>query len=351
MPTFAFLCTLTLALLSGCAATPTPVQGPTAAAPHVLHTWLGPDDPAEVSEETGPLLGPVMTAPGFDQLLPSWNADVPQDARLAVNVRVAAAGGPWSEWMTFGGWHLESHPTPLAAERVAWESEQGRVRVAIDVLESDFPLERYQLRISADGPTPVRVETLQAVASDTRWLSRRALGRERIQSVELSLAARSQRTEAPELIDRICSPTSVGMAMSYFRVDLPTTEVAQTLYDTQHDVYGNWNRAVQGAFELGVRGHLTRINDWNEVSDLLNGGNPLVISIRAAEGELAGSPYPETPGHLLVLRGLSPTTGRALVHDPAADTSATVARSYSLDDLETVWLRRSGVAYVFTGSR
>lgn len=338
-----------LALFAGCAG-PRGTDGPSAVEPHALHAWPRQTQAVWVDPASGPLLWPMVECAAFDELLPSWNADVPPQCRLAVDVRVAPGPGAWSPWLSVGGWDRGAAPGSVGSRTVEWRTDSGDVRVAIDVLESEFPLIRYQLRFTAAGQSAVRLDAIHAVASNTSRSAARPLRRDLIEPVELDLPPRSQRVEAPEIAARICSPTSVSMALAHFGPELATATVAATLYDAEHDIYGNWNRAVQGAFELGVRGYLTRINHWGEVSEHLVAGEPLVISIRAAEGELEGAPYPRTSGHLLVLRGLT-DDGYALVHDPAASEVGEVPRRYRLSDLETVWLRRNGVAYVFTGPR
>jgi D-alanyl-D-alanine dipeptidase len=73
---------------------------------------------------------------------------------------------------------------------------------------------------------------------------------------------------------------------------------------------------------------------------------PMIISITAAEGELAGAPYKSTDGHLLVLAGFD-AAARAAVNDPAARTPEQGQITYSRCDLETVWMKaKAGTAYV-----
>ena len=338
-----------LALLAACAG-PRGSDTPSAVEPHALHAWSGPAQARWVEPGESPLLWPVIESRPFDELLPSWNADVPQGCHLAVDVRVSVEPGIWSPWLSLGGWERGATPPSPGSRTVEWRTDRGKVRVAIDVLESEFTLSRYQLRFSAAGDEAIRLDSVHVVASDTASVLNHPLRRDLVQAVELKVPARSQRLEDPAIAGRICSPTSVTMALAHFGAEYPTGTVAETLYDADHDIYGNWNRAVQGAFELGVRGYLTRINHWGEVAAHLLAGEPLVISIRADEGELQGAPYARTSGHLLTIRGLT-DDGYALVNDPAAHEVEGVPRRYSLSNLETVWLRRNGVAYAFTGPR
>jgi len=136
------------------------------------------------------------------------------------------------------------------------------------------------------------------------------------------------------------------MAMAAAGVTHPVTQVAARLYDSEHDIYGNWGRAVQGAYTFGVPGWLERIATWEEVAAHLDAGRRLVISLRAEAGELRGAPYERTGGHLVVLWGLT-GDGRALVNDPAAEHASSVPRAYACADLERCWMGVGGVTYVF----
>ena len=101
---------------------------------------------------------------------------------------------------------------------------------------------------------------------------------------------------------------------------------------------------MQAAYDAGVPGVLVRLSSWRAVQHFLEAGVPLVVSVKAETGELAGAPYPRTSGHLLVIRGLT-EDGDVLVNDPAADGPSSVPRTYRREDLERCWMRRGGVAY------
>jgi hypothetical protein len=136
------------------------------------------------------------------------------------------------------------------------------------------------------------------------------------------------------------------MVLAYRGVERPTAEVAATLYDERHDIYGNWTRAIQGAFELGVPGYLRRFSRMSEVEETVASGQPLVVSVRVEEGELPGAPYEKTSGHLFVIVGFD-ERGDVIVNDPAATPpEEDVRRVYARREVERVWLRKNGVAYV-----
>lgn len=274
----------------------------------------------------------------FDELLLSWNVDVPEGAGFAVEVSVADAAG-WSPWLYLGDWG-----PGLPADRRRTAFEGGRVEV--DVFRASRPFERARYRIHATGERPVAVHALALCFTDTARLSGLDPGRPSVRARLASLAVppRSQRGEDAALAPRICSPTSVAMVLAHHGVARSTAQVAALLYDADHDLYGNWPRAVQGAFVLGVSGTLVRLSSWRAVEHFLGRGIPLVVSVEVEPGELRGAPYERTAGHLLVITGFD-ASGDVRVNDPAARDAAGVGRIYTREDLERVWMRKGGVAY------
>lgn len=356
------------ALLGACSGPPRADLGPPAAAPRFPHETLllagagfAPElsgfravrgewtprgwrlCPAEGGEAA--LASPVYERIPFRELVASWNVASPPGAGFVVELRVGAAGGaPLSPWLEVGEWGA------VPERERATSCADGAIEV--DLFRAERAFARFQLRVRAFGAGELRVERLAACLSDVgaaRAGEPASSGEGVPAPLELALAPRSQRDEDPAIAGRICSPTSLAMVLAYHGVELPTAEVAARAYDPRHDLYGNWPRNVQAAFELGVAGYVTRFARWREVAAELAAGRPLVISIRAGEGELAGAPYERTGGHLLVLRGFD-ARGDCLVLDPAGPDRSGVARTYARADLERVWLAKGGVAYVLLGS-
>lgn len=278
----------------------------------------------------------------FTELLPSWNVDSPPGTSFRVDVRVGRrADGSWSPWLLIGDWG-----TPVQPRYTRFEGGQ----VAIDVFESQEPWDRAQLRIEGTGgPGAIALHRASLAFTDKRGLAARVAAaalEEWPAPVALRVPVRSQREEHPRLAGSVCSPTSTAMVMEFNGVDVPTASFAAEVLDPTHDIYGNWSRAVQGAFSHGVPGSLVRVSSWQAVAEFLRRRVPLVASIRAAEGELRGAPYAQSAGHLLVVTGLGPA-GQVYVNDPAADRPGDVRRTYLREDLETCWLAKGGVAYAF----
>lgn len=307
----------------------------------------------------------VRPPDSFLELLPSWNLRVPAELAIEVELQVAAlASSDWSPWLPIGQWGAQSRLQPESSARRYAGGE-----VAVDVFRAHGPHERARLRIrtrvrgdglaseASTSAARVEIRSLSAVFSTLeRFVAPGETSSEPAPESSPEAAPlrygtlwprRSQRVLAPQLASRLCSPTSVAMVLESLGVDLPTEQVADCLYDRAHDLYGNWGRAIQGAFQLGARGRLVRVEDWRVVEAALARGERLVLRVSVTDGELRGAPYRETSGHLLLLCGLD-AHGRVIVNDPAADSVDGVRRAYRKQDLELCWMQRSGVAYAFS---
>lgn len=296
---------------------------------------------APLHESLGPLRSAVIAdGQPFTEALPSWN--VPETTPFSVDIRVRESEEtPWSPWMRIGDWLVDRR-----TDDVRTKFEGGKV--AVDVLSLDRPFQAVQLQLLSQSPIEGPVE-VSLVLSDLRDLPSqlaRTASAPWPEATITQVAPRSQRAVGDDIGGRICSPTSVAMVAAYHGVDIPTRKMAETLLDPHFDIYGNWNRAVQGPASLGLPGRLVRVSSWNTVREYLAEGLPVIASIKAKEGELAGAPYKKTAGHLLVVTGLGPA-GAVHVNDPAARYPLDVPRVYQRSDMETVWFSNGGVAYVF----
>ena len=290
----------------------------------------------------------------FNQVLPSWNVEVRHDEGFFVEIRVGRDyDGTWSPYLYVGDWG--AFPAP-EEKQTRW----SHGRVDVDYFRSDELFQRVQIRFSFYSTTELHKVPVRRYAlclSDTTGIPRAPtlpvpVGEPRAFDFapadaqrRLDVPGRSQRVEDKAIASRICSPTSVAMVVEYRKRRVATAQMAATLYDGEHDIYGNWPRAIQGAFTYGVPGYLDRFADWRRVEEHIARGQPLIISIRSEKGDIAAAPIAYTSGHLLVLTGFEGDDG-VHVNDPAADSAEASRRVYRRSELEKVWMRRGGTAYV-----
>jgi hypothetical protein len=329
-----------------------------------------------------------MELEAFRELILSWNVRAPQTVGVWFEIRVAdEPGGAWTPWMLIGEWGV-LHPKPV--------TKADGMSVEVDVLVSQRPLRMVQVRAAAvaewvgrGGGDVASVElqrlamttTRPARAGEAREAARREHGvgmraesatagqmhaeaasgaiaasgaggavyfdARRAGAARMPVPFRSQKTPEDALSGRLCSPTSVSMVLAYYGVGQTVHDVAGVARDPRHDIFGNWPRNVQTAFNFGVPGEVTRFDSWSEVEAMLDAGVPIIASIRVRPGELRNAPYESTGGHLIVLTGYDRERGVVFVNDPAAGDVTRGVLEFYREDLTRVWLSRGkGTAYV-----
>lgn len=324
------------------------------ATPNDVHR-LFLDDPASFAEASPAMLTSriVEAEFPFNDLVPSWNVDVPEGAGFAVEIRLGRRDGDfWTPYYYLGSWGA----APEIQEKHLSDSNGF---INIDYFQSTRTFDRFQYRFLLSGgasgrrPVPRRVAMAYSNTLNDEQLARRFRrpvdpGPKQDWARRLAVPYRSQRWEDEKIRGSICSPTSVSMVLAYRGVNEPTAQVCRVIYDPEYGIYGNWWRAVQGAYSYGVRGYLERFGDWNAVKRHIAAGRPVIASIRVRRGEMSNAPYRQSDGHLLVITGFD-EAGNVHVNDPAADTAQAGQATYRREDMEKVWLARGGIGYVLLG--
>jgi hypothetical protein len=274
----------------------------------------------------------------FTELLPSWAVDAPADTGVRFSGRVRWDDDTWSPWVDFGFWG--EVPAPKYGESF----DGGEVQV--DILILDRPACAWQMRADATSYDLSEMPTLRRITMAVRGEADEAtLPGEAGWSGKLDVPFVPQALGGERLMSEICSPTSVAMAAAAFGVEVDLAEHAMAVFDREHDLFGNWNRAVARANALGLDAHLERFATWQAVADHLAAGRIVIASVNYADGEAPTFIDNATNGHLIVIRGLTPD-GDAIVNDPGSrDRGEAVV--YAKEDLETAWFANAGgVGYV-----
>lgn len=291
---------------------------------------------------TGSVESPVVEVPSaFDDLVGSWNADVPKGASVGMDAQVRQ-GGKWSKWFRL------SKFSPGASESFEkQDDEAGWVDVDTLRLKAKADAFRWRVTLVSAGAREARLTRVAVTLAD---LSKPAAEPEPFVPGpwvrELKLAPRSQREEDPKVRGDICSPTALAMVLEYWGVTKTTPEVYNAVLDQRTGIYGNWplNVAVAGAW--GLPGHVSRLPGFGALQDLIAEGRPVVISLSFGEGELDGAPMKKTRGHLIVVVGFD-AAGDVIVQDPAAPDRRGTRRVYKRSQFAKAWLtNKRGLAYV-----
>lgn len=322
-----------------------------AATPNDVHRLIL-DDPVSFAESTPTVRTSrvIETEFPFNDLIPSWNVDLSPDSGFSAEIRLGRReDGFWTPYYYLGSWGEAPR-----IDRKHLRDEHGFIN--IDYFQSRNRFDRIQYRLllkpGDDGalPVPRRFGMAYSNTLDDAALARRFRapidpGPREKWARRLPVPYRSQRWEDERIRGSICSPTSVSMVLEYRGVKHPTAAVCATIFDPEYRLYGNWWRAVQGAYSYGVSGYLERFGDWNAVKRHIAAGQPVIASIRVRRGEMTTAPYRQTDGHLIVITGFD-EHGDVCVNDPAADSAKDGQTTYKREDMDKVWLARGGVGYI-----
>lgn len=294
--------------------------------------------------ETGWVSGVFRPKRRFNEVLPSWNLDVAKGAGVQVELQVGDAEG-WSPWMHIGDWGV------LPALERRTRCARGKVR--IDIFEAKALLDRARLRFrvytgesTASKPGECTLRRLHLCFSNTLAPIRARPPSKLPDHAPLEVPLIRQGEAPKKISSLVCSPTSVTMVLRYHGKKAPLAETCAGIRDPHHGLYGVWNRAVQYAWTQGLPGYLTRIASWDRVLEHTAAGRPLVISLAWKKGELRNCAFPFSPGHLIVILGLTKDGKQVVCADPGADPHEKVRRLYYREDLDKAWIARGGYTYV-----
>ncbi|MDA8217544.1 MAG: peptidase C39 family protein [Dehalococcoidales bacterium] len=292
----------------------------------------------------GEVVGPEWTTETeFNNLVLSWNASVPAAASLTLAVRVQS-DGRWSDWYTMGVWR-----NGQGASVKGQSNSLGSVNV--DTLVLNRPAQVWQARgtltTTDTGQTPT-LRSVTVATADTRqapsgppvtvadgWLR------------DLEVPRESQAIQDPSVAWEICSPTSLTMILRYWGANVTLPQLYGGVRDTTTGIYGNWPLNTAYAGQLGFDAYVARLYSLDQVKNEIAAGHPVILSIKYQPGELAGAPLASTSGHIILVRGFA-EGGKVIVNDPAAPGVDSVRRVLRADQLEKVWLRSGGIAYIIS---
>ena len=304
--------------------------------------------------KSGQWTSPQVTAKfPYTELVPSWNVLTPPDTGASFEVRVReAASGKWTDWVYIGSCGRTLTPVDRTIE-------SGIARAKIDELLLSAPADAYQVRATLFNfdfdakVTPALRRIAVVYTGETRDPALRAKLRPPApadgswaRDLKIPFRGQGEDVTPPPLRPQICSPTSVSMVMHHYGVDCPTVENALAIYDPEYRLFGNWNRAVQRAGAVGLDAWIARYRTWDQVKREIAKGRPVIASIRFEKGTFPSALYPETDGHLLVIRGFTPA-GDVIVNDPARKVEGNGA-VYKASEFARAWFDNGGVGYVIS---
>ncbi|MEM7098269.1 MAG: C39 family peptidase [Pseudomonadota bacterium] len=241
--------------------------------------------------------------------------------------------------------HLHPFPTPQSYEPPATNAET--VTPKIDCWHSKTKISGAKLRLWVTGDRP------PTSASHLITITVRPLELNEPFKLQTDACLPSERTTLysqmqadASIANRICSPTALAMAMSYWAPKPNWQHTVEACYDPYTRAYGAWPLAVMCAAAHERMAAVEAFSDWASAASLLEAGLPFVASIRWKDGELDGAPRQHSAGHLVVVRGSDLNNDKVHVLDPAAASTEEVVREYPAEQFSKAWLGYRGAAYI-----
>jgi hypothetical protein len=290
---------------------------------------------------TSPLILPRIKC---DELIVSWNAEMPKNTYLKVEARALYASGP-TKYYVMGLW--SSNPARFPRESVPGQKDADG-DVSTDTLILSRPADQMQIRLTIGGDDfyQPKLKFLGLSFTDTKAAPAALAPNGTAWGRLLSVPERTQMAYPNGNV--LCSPTTVSMLMAYWAEELERPEldedvpaITDAIYDAKWKGTGNWvfNTAYAGTFR-GMRAYVTRMTDVAELEDWIARGIPVGLSL--CYDRLRGK-GPGPSGHLVVCVGFT-ETGDPIVNDPG--TSRNVRKTFPRKNLIYSWAYSRNAAYL-----
>lgn len=295
------------------------------------------------------------TSQSFTSAVVSWNVQTPSGSWIETQLRARIAKR-WTNWYDMGHWSRDLAAGHRHSVKAAADADG---QVDTDTLTLKAAANAWQVRvfIHAGERSAMPVLSLLSVTTGATAATSQPRVDKSAWGIDMDVPERTQRIrESPDALggggDAWCSPTSVSMVMAYWAVrthhpqwDVGVPAAASGTFDPVYAGCGNWPFNVAFASEHGLAGWVERLPGMAEMERYVASGVPLIASIRVASGELDGSPYEKTEGHLLVVRGFTPD-GDVIVNDPYG-LPGHIRIVYKRAQFDRVWINGShGIVYV-----
>lgn len=293
----------------------------------------------EDNQKYGTYESDVINTINFSELVASWNCSTSKQSFIEVQIKIQA-NGKWSQWFSYGKWSDNGNNHGSISNQ---NDSLGNMNVDVISTQENYHGTALKFKIilvkdneSVKSPKVNLIAiTLTPLKENNEVITPGFLNG----SVDIEVPVKSQMV-VPEIGNRICSPTSVAMLMSYYGLEIETLDVANGCKDNGSDMYGNWSYNMAYAAEQDFECYVMKCNSIEELRDLILEGKPVAASIKTKnKDDLEGSVMAYPSGHLLVVRGFNYKDGESyiIVNDPAAPVVDQVKRQYRINEFNKVW--------------
>lgn len=285
----------------------------------------------------------ITTRIEWDELIASWNTDMPASTWLKIEAR-AIYPERTTKWFIQGLWSGDPARHPRESVRRQRDADGN---VDTDTLQLKQPTRKIQLRLTlgGEGKEKPRLNFLSLSVLDSRVQPALLPPNQAAWGRTLEVPERSQM--AYENGGVICSPTTVSMMLAYWSQELrrpsldhDVPEVVKGVFDRVWGGTGNWvfNTAYAGSLP-GMRAYTARLSDVSELEAFVARGIPVGLSL--CYNRLRAKSR-DASGHLVVCVGFT-KDGDPVINDPG--TSKNVRKIFPRANLIDAWAYSKNAAY------
>lgn len=269
------------------------------------------------AQEPGVLEAEAVSDKPFNEVVPSWNAQIDGGAVLKVSLK-AVYPDRETDWYELGAWAMSEDNRSSVKDQ---KDDDGDVYT--DTLALKKPTDKIKVRLTLipdeNDRRPVLKNFYLSLHDSAAWKPQE-LSDEKLWGRALDVPEKCQGDYEGGGV--LCSPTSVSMIMGYWAKTLSRPELAKDVPEIKAGVFdpawpgtGNWpfNMAFAGSFK-GMSAFVTRLESIKDLEKFIEAKIPVAVSV--SYDLLKGKDKKgEDDGHLVVVIGFT-EAGDPIINDP-----------------------------------
>jgi hypothetical protein len=286
---------------------------------------------------------PIPCRIAWNELIASWNIDLPTNASFKIEARAVGTNRA-TDYYCLGLWSVDPHRFP---RECVLKQQDANGSVDTDTLILNERWNAVQLRLTLGGSGSGKVRFLALSLLDNTATPPSLPPHQKAWGRTLPVPEKSQMVYPNGNV--LCSPTTVSMILEYWaarrndpvlRIDVP--DIKSAVFDRNWDGTGNWsfNMAYAGSLP-GMRAYVVRLSDLRIVEELVNRGVPVGLSI--CYNRLRGRVNRGPSGHLVACVGFT-REGDVILNDPG--TRENVQKTFTRDRVKDAWAHSKNAAYI-----
>lgn len=290
----------------------------------------------------------------FSELIPSWNASRPKVGKFVFYLNIKHK--TWSGWKKIAEWGKGQQKSFYSAKDKIVHVKHVRAELQNKILGHEF-----KIKAESFGGADIR-RVFALFANTANWHDfKKQIPDKNLPSIVIpKIKKLSQFWIDHKRKEDLCTPTSMAIIAQYLanqkkitlkkqNIKKETVDIANNVYDSSLNIYGNWQFNIAQAFNT-TRGKILykveRANNFAQIHKYLQQKIPVPVSIR---GALTGGAWPYVRGgHYVVVIGWDQKHRKVICLDPAFSDEKKILRYYDIDEFIHAWSKSRNMAYKAT---